>query len=576
MARVLLLLLLPLLPLVYADIIDWINVDYACNPPKSASSATKDAQNAILSAARSTAARGPWCPSLAHGFDPTLAYSSQLIILAGLLTIGRNVTGVRRPRLRIGAWTSFLPVDLLFYAAATTSPTISIKPHSRILQPRHRNLKKPPPKAKRRPAHPRRRSRYPQVRLGQLVRTRFKTERRLCFPCFFFVLNAAQVNPDVRTLSGPPSINAVSQCVVLNALAYALSGCSTCSQDAARFIDAYFVSSATKMNPNVNYGQIVRGPGPDGQQGAFTGILDIRGLVKVINAICILKNASSPDWTAARDAAMTKWLKIYFNWLQTSSMGRAVAGKANNHVTFYYVQLVAVQIALGDSEGAAKTLNTYFDNKFPEQIAKSGEQPFEAVRTRPFHYRCFHLEAMMTLAKLGDWLGLDFWTRKSKYGSSIKDAVDFTMRVPPKGEDVTELVPHVAAAMAAYGDPKGTYASFIHKVNPSYQKDPAWFYNQPEAFTQAPNAATRKAGKRGEPDDVGDNPTDGNATAGDAVGGGGGADDDATGGDQSKPPQWTCAPPDLIKVGIYANKYGWELEYLLYVVCEALAPFYLL
>jgi len=30
-----------------------------------------------------------------------------------------------------------------------------------------------------------------------------------------------------------------------------------------------------------------------------------------------------------------------------------------------------------------------------DQLAGSGEQPFEAVRTRPFHYRCFNIEALI-------------------------------------------------------------------------------------------------------------------------------------------------------------------------------------
>lgn len=49
----------------------------------------------------------------------------------------------------------------------------------------------------------------------------------------------------------------------------------------------------------------------------------------------------------------------------------------------------------GDNGGAARVLQRYFDTQFFDQLAKSGEQPFEAVRTRPYHYRCFNLEAMI-------------------------------------------------------------------------------------------------------------------------------------------------------------------------------------
>lgn len=45
--------------------------------------------------------------------------------------------------------------------------------------------------------------------------------------------------------------------------------------------------------------------------------------------------------------------------------------------------------------GARAVLQSYFANQFQEQIIASGEQPLEAVRTRPFHYRCFNLEAII-------------------------------------------------------------------------------------------------------------------------------------------------------------------------------------
>ena len=50
---------------------------------------------------------------------------------------------------------------------------------------------------------------------------------------------------------------------------------------------------------------------------------------------------------------------------------------------------------VGDVQGARATLQGYFSNQYQDQVASSGEQPFEAVRTRPFHYRCFNLEAMI-------------------------------------------------------------------------------------------------------------------------------------------------------------------------------------
>lgn len=64
-------------------------------------------------------------------------------------------------------------------------------------------------------------------------------------------------------------------------------------------------------------------------------------------------------------------------------------------MTFYVSQVAAAQMFVGDAKGATTTLTNYFKKQFLDQIASSGEQPFEGVRTRPYHYRAFNLEAMI-------------------------------------------------------------------------------------------------------------------------------------------------------------------------------------
>ena len=82
------------------------------------------------------------------------------------------------------------------------------------------------------------------------------------------------------------------------------------------------------MNPNVQFGQVVRGPGPSGRTGTFTGVLDLRGLVKVVNGIAVLKANGSPDWDAIRDKAMLSWAAEYTQWLTSSDIGKKTASRA--------------------------------------------------------------------------------------------------------------------------------------------------------------------------------------------------------------------------------------------------------
>ncbi|KAJ7275236.1 alginate lyase-domain-containing protein [Mycena haematopus] len=314
-----------------------------------------------------------------------------------------------------------------------------------------------------------------------------------------YVVKDGQVNPDVRTLNDPGAINDAAQSIFFNAIACAQPDSSSSSascKNAIRFIDAFFLDSSTGMNPHMEFGQVVRGPGPEGRDGTFTGVVDLRGFVKIVNGICII-NASdinSQYWTPAIDQAMLKWTTDYANWLVTSVLGKSAGSKANNHGSFYASQLVAAKLLTEDFAGAATQLQEFFAKKFWAQVAASGEQPFEAARTRPYHYRAFNLEALIakcclqTNAKLGEQIGLNFWTVKSKYGATIQTALDYAMKQDPKHEDVTEIFPHVAAVAAAYGDPSGKYAAFLKKMDSQYENKPYWYYDQPDAFPQGSRA----------------------------------------------------------------------------------------
>ncbi|KAL0950992.1 hypothetical protein HGRIS_007737 [Hohenbuehelia grisea] len=310
-----------------------------------------------------------------------------------------------------------------------------------------------------------------------------------------YVVRDGQVNPDVRSINGPGAIQSAGQAILYNGIAYAITGSSSYASNVAKFVYAFFLDPDTGMNPNINYGQIVRGPGPKGQQGTFTGILDLRSTVKVVNAMTVLRVLESPQWTTDLDQAMSNWMSEYTNWLVSSAIGQDTATRPNNHGSYYYSQLASARIFAGDPSGAANVLQYYFTHQFLDQIAASGEQPFEAVRTRPYHYRCFNLEAMIANAKLGDQVGLDLWSAKSKYGATIQTAVDFLMRTNPKNEVQAEVLPHVAAVAAAYGDPTGKYAAFMRKLRPDYQRQPFWFYDQGAALPNSP--ASRRNTKRG-------------------------------------------------------------------------------
>ena len=53
------------------------------------------------------------------------------------------------------------------------------------------------------------------------------------------------------------------------------------------------------------------------------------------------------------------------------------------------------------------------------------------------------------------------------------------MNTSPGREAAAELYPNVAAVGAIYGDPSGTYAGFLARVDEPYPADPFFLWNQP-------------------------------------------------------------------------------------------------
>lgn len=285
-------------------------------------------------------------------------------------------------------------------------------------------------------------------------------------------------NPDGRLVNDTGNFQAMSDAILYNSIAWAITGSTNYSANVATYIRTWFLDPTTAMNPNLNYAQMARGP--NGQNGTHTGVLDLKGMAKIASGILILRLANSSDWTSELDTQMTNWTTQYISWLQTNPIALEEAAAMNNHGSYYYNQLSANQIIVGDTTGAKNTTNTYFSTLYMAQINANGEQPLEAIRTRPYHYRCYNLAAMITSARLGDYLGLgSFWNMTTTKGGTIKAALDFALTVQPGDEAANELYPNVAAVAAQYGDPDGKYAAFLANADKTYPAQAYYLWDQP-------------------------------------------------------------------------------------------------
>jgi hypothetical protein len=115
----------------------------------------------------------------------------------------------------------------------------------------------------------------------------------------------------------------MADAVLYNTLAWVINGSSHYSTNVASFVNTWFIANDTHMNPNLNYAQVERGPGKT--LGAHTGVLDLKCMVKIVNAVLVLRLAKAPEWTDAIDTGLVNWTKSYINWLKTAQLALAEA-----------------------------------------------------------------------------------------------------------------------------------------------------------------------------------------------------------------------------------------------------------
>ncbi|KAF7982785.1 hypothetical protein HWV62_25691 [Athelia sp. TMB] len=299
-----------------------------------------------------------------------------------------------------------------------------------------------------------------------------------------YVDRDGQFNPDRLLVNDTSAFQAMSDAVFYNTVAWVITGSSQYALNAAHFLDTWFINPATAQTPNLKYAQMHRGP--NGQIGSHTGLLDFHQMAKIASAILILREGKSTSWTSALDSKMISWTKTYITWVTTNSVAHQEQIASNNHGTFFYNQLASLYIIVNDKTSASNSLKTYFSTLYKAQIEASGEQVGNELVTMHRDPDITSQPFEATNAKIGKYLGLDFWNTTTTHGATIKTATDYTMNkihldTADGDGPIWELYPSIVATGSIYGSDhyNGTYARFLAKADNTYPSKPYFLFNQP-------------------------------------------------------------------------------------------------
>lgn len=203
------------------------------------------------------------------------------------------------------------------------------------------------------------------------------------------------------------------------ASAYLLTADRKYVEHALAHVKAWFVNPETRMNPNLEYAQAIKGIAT----GRGIGIIDGIHLVEVARALSIFeKDKLVPQ---EDEEVIKSWFSDYLTWLTTHPYGKSEMKEANNHGTCWVMQVAAFAAYTGNGPLLELCRQRYKEVLLPKQMAEDGSFPLELKRTKPYGYSLFNLDAMATVCHILSDSQEDLWNYTLPDGRNIDKAVDF-------------------------------------------------------------------------------------------------------------------------------------------------------
>ena len=188
---------------------------------------------------------------------------------------------------------------------------------------------------------------------------------------------------------------------------------------AMEHLRAWFVDTATMMNPHMLYAQAITGI----NTGRGIGIIDAYHLVEVVQSVKQLENK---DVLSGNQLATIKdWFSRFLTWMTTHKYGIDEMNTKNNHSTCWVVTASAMAKLTGNMEVLLLCTERFKNVLLPTQMADDGSFPLEINRTKPYGYSLFNMDAFCNAAQILSNAENDLWNYATPDGKSIKKGMEF-------------------------------------------------------------------------------------------------------------------------------------------------------
>lgn len=204
-------------------------------------------------------------------------------------------------------------------------------------------------------------------------------------------------------------------------IAYYFSDNEKYAAKAAELTRIWFLNPETRMNPNMNYAQMI--PGHNGNKGRGFGMIDVYSFINLLDAVEMMNTSTA--FTKADRNGLKDWFSEYLEWIRTSPVADEARTSENNHGVSFDVQQTVYALFTGDPILARTTVNEFAKLRLFPQIEPDGRQPRELERTNGLSYSNYNLSLIMDMCAIGHTLGIDVYNSVSTDGRCIAKALKY-------------------------------------------------------------------------------------------------------------------------------------------------------